>query len=303
MKYKITHKTAYDYSAPASLSQNELFLRPRETYCQKVLECHLTIVPEAQYLQRRLDYFGNTVDVFMIQHPHNELAVSATSLVETSNPTVPDSAGTAAWEVVTERLATHRQPAELDACQFVFSSPLVTLSPQAASYARPSFTPGTPVLLGALDLMRRIFTDFTYDKSASTVDTTVEQVLIKRKGVCQDFTHLATSCLRSLGLAARYVSGYLETMPPPGKAKLVGSDASHAWVSLFIPDAGWVDFDPTNNQLADDRYITLAWGRDYGDVAPVKGIVMGGGTHRLSVTVDVAARVELRPEAARQDAG
>ena len=138
--------------------------------------------------------------------------------------------------------------------------------------------------------MRRIFTDYLYDKSASNVDTSVELILANRKGVCQDFAHLAISCLRSHGLAARYVSGYLETIPAPGKPKLVGADASHAWVSIFVPDIGWVDFDPTNNQFAGERYITLAWGRDYGDVAPVKGVVMGGGVHRLSVTVDVSAQ-------------
>ncbi len=148
--------------------------------------------------------------------------------------------------------------------------------------------PETPLLDGAIDLVRRIYTDFAYDKTASTVDTTVEQILQKRKGVCQDFAHLAISCLRSLGLAARYVSGYLETIPPPGKPKLVGSDASHAWFSLFIPDFGWVDLDPTNNLLTSETHITVAWGRDYGDVAPVKGVVMGGGLHKLNVTVDVS---------------
>ena len=155
---------------------------------------------------------------------------------------------------------------------------------------RPSFAPGTPVLTGALDLVRRIFTDFTYDKSATTVDTAVDQVLLDRKGVCQDFAHVAISCLRALGLAARYVSGYLETSPPPGKPRLVGADASHAWISLFVPDAGWVDLDPTNNLIAGESHITVAWGRDYGDVTPVKGVVMGGGVHSLSVTVDVAAQ-------------
>ena len=152
-----------------------------------------------------------------------------------------------------------------------------------------SFPPGTPVLAGAVDLTRRIFTEFTYDKSASTVDTSVAQVLASRRGVCQDFSHFAIACLRSLGLAARYVSGYLETLPPPGKPKMVGADASHAWVSVFVPEVGWIDFDPTNNMLSGESHITLAWGRDYSDVAPVKGVVMGGGVHTLSVVVDVAA--------------
>ena len=293
MKYQITHKTGYKYSSPASLSQNELFLRPRITPVQNVHECRIAIVPEPQYLHRRIDYFGNSADVFMIQHPHDELGVTAISTVETTAPIVADHDKTASWETVVDRLVTHRQPADLDACQFVFASPMIMISPETLSYARPSFAPGTPVLAGAVDLMRRIYTEFSYDKSASTVETTVDQVLVDRKGVCQDFAHLATGCLRSLGLAARYVSGYLETIPPPGKEKLVGTDASHAWVSIFIPDNGWVDFDPTNNQVTNESYITLAWGRDYGDVAPVKGVVMGGGAHQLSVTVDVAARKEL----------
>lgn len=288
MKYQISHKTGYNYSASASLSQNELFLRPRLTQSQSVVDCRLSIEPEPQYHHHRTDYFGNKADVFLIQNPHDELAVTAVSIVETTNPVLPDPAFTLPWEDVARRLKTHSRSADLEACQFVFASPLVTVSPDALSYAMPSFSPSVPVLVGAMDLMRRIFTEFTYDKSASTVDTMVDQVLLNRKGVCQDFAHLAISCLRSLGLAARYVSGYLETLPPPGKPKMIGTDASHAWVSVYIPDSGWVDFDPTNNQMTNERYITLAWGRDYGDVAPVKGVVMGGGTHRLSVTVDVA---------------
>lgn len=289
MRYRILHKTGYNYSAPASLSQNELFLHPRKTPTQEVMECQLSIVPKPQYLQRRTDYFGNTVHVFMVQHPHDELAMSATSIVETSRPSTPSPDETLPWEEVVSRLVNQVQSIELEAYQFVFASPLITVKPDAVAYALSSFPPGTPVLAGAVDLVRRIYTDFTYDKSASTVDTTVEQVLANRKGVCQDFAHLAISCLRGLGLAARYVSGYLETFPAPGKLKLVGSDASHAWVSVFVPDFGWVDLDPTNNLIANETYITVSWGRDYGDVAPVKGVVMGGGTHMLSVMVDVAA--------------
>ena len=241
-------------------------------------------VPEPQYLQQQTDYFGNIAHVFMVQQPHDELAMTTVSMVETSLPATPAAASTSPWETVARRLAAPKGPAELAANQFVFVSPLITVSPEAIAYARPSFAPGTPVLAGSLDLVRRIFTDFTYDKSATTVD----QVLVDRKGVCQDFAHVAISCLRSLGLAAGYVSGYLETSPPPGQPRLVGADASHAWISLFVPDAGWVDLDPTNNLIAGESHITVAWGRDYGDVTPVKGVVMGGGVHSLSVTVDVA---------------
>jgi len=290
MNYRIIHKTAYRYSEPASLSQNELLLNPRETRIQRVAQSRLDIEPEPQYLHRRTDYFGNIVHVFMVQQPHDALNITATSIVETNRPVTPPPADTAPWETVARRLAAHDRPDELEASQFVFASPLITPGPSAREYAQPSFPPGIPVLAGAADLVRRIFTEFTYDKSVTTVETPVDQVLSSRKGVCQDFAHVAIACLRTLGLAARYVSGYLETAPPPGKPKLLGADASHAWISLFVPDAGWVDLDPTNNLINGESHITLAWGRDYGDVTPVKGVVMGGGVHTLSVMVDVAAQ-------------
>ncbi|MBU0946054.1 MAG: transglutaminase family protein [Proteobacteria bacterium] len=290
MIYRITHTTSYQYSAPASLSQNELFLSPRNTQSQELLSSQLYIEPKPQYLQERKDYFGNTAHVFMVQHPHNELAITMRNLVKTSNPVTPKANTTMAWEHVAQRLAEHKNPLDLDAHQFIFASPLVPLLSASHSYAAPSFLPGTPLLIGAIDLIRRIFTEFTYDKLASNVETTVELALMNKKGVCQDFALVAISCLRTLGLAARYVSGYLETIPPPGKEKLIGADASHAWISIFLPDFGWVDLDPTNNLFANETYITVAWGRDYGDVSPVKGVVMGGGTHTLSVTVDVSAQ-------------
>lgn len=288
MKYRITHTTSYNYSEPASLSQNELYLQPKETPSQRVLESLVTISPEPQYHTLRDDYFGNGVRVFMIQHPHNELVVTAISTVETTMPITPPVETTPSWEIVAEQLFTHRRPGDLDACQFKFASPLTMISPAIEAFARTSFPPARPVLSGAIDLMQRIFSEFSYDKDATTIDTPVEQVLTARKGVCQDFSHLAISCLRSLGLAARYVSGYLETQPPPGKPKLAGADASHAWLSIYIPDIGWVDIDPTNNLIPGEQHITLAWGRDYGDVTPVKGVVMGGGIHSMSVMVDVS---------------
>jgi transglutaminase-like putative cysteine protease len=291
MKYRVSHQTAYHYAEPASLSQNELFLHPRETGTQQVLDSRLSIVPEPQYLHRRTDYFGNTVHIFMVQQPHRELAVTTTSLVETHCPATPAPDHTLPWEAAVQRLTQHAEPALLAPYQFVFASPLIALSPDIRAYARPSFPPGKPLLAGAMDLMTRIFTEFNYDKTATTVDTSVDQVLASQKGVCQDFAHLAIGGLRSLGLAARYVSGYLETTPPPGKPKLIGADASHAWISLFVPDTGWVDLDPTNNLIPGESHITVAWGRDYGDVTPVKGVVMGGGVHSLAVKVDVRALV------------
>ena len=288
MIYRITHDTGYSYSAPASLSQNELYLTPRTTASQELLENELTITPDPQYETSRTDFFGNAVQLFMIQHTHEALAISAQSLVRTTNPVTPEPSETLPWEAAALRLNTELDAEMLDANRFCYASPLVRLVPGAREYALHSFQPDTPLLAGAIDLIKRIFTDFTYDKSVSTVDTTVDQILKNRSGVCQDFAHLALSCLRSLNLAARYVSGYLETLPPPGKPKLVGADASHAWISVFIPDFGWVDLDPTNNLFVNETYITLAWGRDYGDVAPVKGVVMGGGYHDLHVTVDVS---------------
>ncbi|MEE4242569.1 MAG: transglutaminase family protein, partial [Desulfopila sp.] len=200
MKYAITHTTAYKYSEPASLSQNELFLHPRTTPHQLVVDSSLSILPEPQYRHRRTDFFGNTVDVFMVHHPHDELVVHADSLVQTSVHALPDQSATAPWEEVAGRLASHSQTADFEAFPFLFASPLITVGPQTLSYAKVSFTPGRPVLAGALDLMQRIYHEFSYDKTASTIDTTVAQILKSRKGVCQDFAHFTISCLRSLGL-------------------------------------------------------------------------------------------------------
>jgi len=288
MRFAIRHQTIYGYSEPASLSQNELFLHPREMDTQRVVECSLDIRPTPQYLHQRKDFFGNTAHVFMVEQPHNELTVSAVSVVETASPVAPPASETPPWEQVARRLTDSCQSSDLEACQFVFPSPLVTAGPGPLAYTQPSFPPGTPVLAGALDLMHRIHSEFTYDKTATSVDTGVDQLLAYRKGVCQDFAHLAISGLRALGLAARYVSGYLQTAPPPGKPKLIGADASHAWISVYVPEAGWVDLDPTNDVVPGESHITLAWGRDYGDVTPVKGVVMGGGTHTLTVMVDVS---------------
>jgi transglutaminase-like putative cysteine protease len=288
MKYRVTHTTAYSYSEPASLSQNELFLTPRSTNRQQVMQTQLSFAPQPQYVHRRIDYFGNVVHVFMIEQPHAELSLTATSIVRTGRSLRIEPAATLPWEEVVRRLQAHTTPEDLEAYQFIFASPMIGIDPAIQAYARTSFPPGRPVLEGGMDLMQRIFTEFAYDKAASTVDTPVAQVLANKRGVCQDFSHLAIACLRSQGLAARYVSGYLETLPPPGKPKLEGADASHAWVALYVPGEGWVDLDPTNNIFAGEAHITLAWGRDYSDVAPVKGVVMGGGLHTLAVEVDVA---------------
>jgi len=288
MRYRINHTTSYSYSEPASLSQNELYLQPKQTTWQHVEKWQLTISPEPNYLRQREDYFGNTLQLFMIQHPHDKLVIAATSIVDTTTPITPAADTTPGWENVAQRLHQHASITDLQASQYRHASPLTMITPEIENYARLSFPPHHPILLGAIHLMGRIFHEFSYDKNATTIDTPVDRVLTEKKGVCQDFSHLMISCLRSLGLAARYVSGYLETQPPPGKQKLEGADASHAWLSVYIPDTGWVDLDPTNNLIPGKQHITLAWGRDYGDVTPVKGVVMGGGLHTMSVTVDVS---------------
>lgn len=287
MIYRIRHQTRYGYSQAASLSQNEVCLHPRATAAQKVRQARLSISPEPAYLHERTDFFGNRVHIFMVQHPHHELRIFSESVVETSVMPAPAPDATPAWETVAARLATFVTEEDLDARQYVFDSPLIPHLPAMADYARASFPPGTTVLRGALDLMNRIYKEFTYEKSATSVDTPIDVVLNTRKGVCQDFAQLHIAGLRTLGLAARYVSGYLETLPPPGTPKLVGADASHAWLSLYVPDIGWIDLDPTNDQIPGERHVTVAWGRDYGDVTPAKGVVMGGGVHSLSVEVDV----------------
>ncbi|SHJ31114.1 Transglutaminase-like enzyme, putative cysteine protease [Desulfatibacillum alkenivorans DSM 16219] len=287
MKYKVIHKTSYEYSEPAALSQNELCLFPRDAQRQVCESKRLTIRPKPTVLESRLDFFGNHVHNFMVQQPHQTLAVITESVIQTADWEGPDPASTAPWESIRERLASHENPEDLAACQFVYPSDFVSPSKALAAYAKESFTPGRPALEAALDLTARIFTEFKYDKDATNIGTPLQEVLKIKKGVCQDFAHLQIGCLRSLGLAARYVSGYLETIPPPGKQKLTGADASHAWLAVHIPELGWVDLDPTNNMIPGRRHITVAWGRDYGDVTPAKGVVWGGGAHNLIVGVDV----------------
>ena len=291
MIYEVRHKTCYRYSEPASLSQNELYLYPRSTPVQSVISRHLEISPDPDYLRGRYDYYGNQVNEFMVQQTHNELTILAQSKVETSPSPSPDPAATPDWESVADRIRNRKTVEDLNACQFLYESPMVTMKGEVLDYARLSFWHGATVLQGALDLTRRIHSEFTYEKGATTVDTPVQDVLRDKRGVCQDFAHLQIACLRSIGLAARYVSGYLETNPAPGQEKMIGADGSHAWLSIYIPDIGWVDLDPTNNLIPAGRHITVAWGRDYGDVTPVRGIVMGGGTHTMLVTVDVMPSV------------
>lgn len=289
MKYRVVHTTEFIYETQVGLCYNEARLLPRELPHQKVLLATLDIDPRPNDHDERFDYFGNRTDYFSIQQPHDHLIVTATSEVEVDKPDLFANAGDIPWEVVRERLRSDCSTDVLEASQFTLDSPIVGVDDPLTDYARPSFPAGRPLVEAVHDLMQRIFREFRFDPEFSTIATPLKEVLIHRSGVCQDFAHLAIGCLRSQGLAARYVSGYIETLPPPGKERLVGADASHAWFSVFQPGSGWLDFDPTNNQLPADRHITVAWGRDYADVTPLRGVAYGGGEHELKVAVDVLA--------------
>lgn len=287
MKYKIKHLTSYNYSESASLSHNELFLQVRDTPRQQVEQYSFEIEPAPIKISERTDLFGNTCRTFMVQQPHKKMTINSQCVVETLPGIHYDPETTSDWQQVAGQFSAPYSPEIFEASQFLYKSPMTVIDTEVTAYAAPSFPPGRPILSGAVELMNRIHRDFTYDKDATLVDTSVLQVLHKKRGVCQDFAHFYISALRGLGLAVRYVSGYLETLPPPGKQKLVGADASHAWLSVYTPEYGWVDLDPTNNIIPQEQHVVIGWGRDYSDITPVKGVVMGGGVHQLSVSVDM----------------
>ena len=289
MQYNISHITRYSHGDVASLSHNELFLTPRQTPTQNCVKTSITLIPAPSTFSQRVDFFGNTATTTTIQGGHNALEITAKSRVDLTPAAPINPEQTPAWDQVKDMVWQHTTPETLEAFQFVFASPMIPVDEKFAAWAWDLFQRGTPILKATLALTERIFTQFKYDPSATTTTTSVDAAFDMKRGVCQDFAHIEIACLRSLGLCARYVSGYLHTLPPPGKEKLVGADASHAWLSIFIPGMGWVDLDPTNNVIPTDQHLTLAWGRDYSDVTPVKGTVLGGGDHQLSVSVDVSA--------------
>jgi len=288
VKLRVIHRTSYQYSDPVTTSLHEARLSPRDSENQRTLSHELVITPVPSARRRRFDYFGNRVQHFGISEPHRSLDVLATSVVDLHPGRALDLTRTPAWEVVRARLSSDRKRDMLDAYAMTFDSTHVKASNEIREYGELSFSAGRPVLDGVHDLIRRIFTEFTYDPRATEVSTPIDEVLKKKRGVCQDFAHLAIACIRAQGLAARYVSGYLLTRPPPGKVKLVGADASHAWISAFVPEYGWVDFDPTNGVLPSDEHVTIAYGRDFADVTPLRGVILGGGQHELTVSVDVS---------------
>lgn len=290
MKYQVRHITQYHYSAPVSLCYNMAHLLPRDTAYQNCLNQHISITPTPSYQREGQDYFGNQTFYFSIEDPHTTLAIDVVSdmhinsrnrseWVEFNNMTCGD---------LRQQLNIPETPELRLAKEFVFDSPNVQSSPALRDYAAQLFADEQPLLAALQNFTQKIFDEFTFDPNATTVATPLEQVLAQRSGVCQDFAHLAIGCLRSVGLPARYMSGYLETLPPPGEEKLVGADASHAWFAVYLPKLGWVEFDPTNNMLPSDQHIVTAWGRDYGDVSPLQGVVFDGGDNQyMTVSVDV----------------
>lgn len=287
MRYTVTHRTAYSYSSAVSLCHNEARLLPRITPWQICRQSQIDIHPAPALSAEREDFFGNRVLYFAIQDIHQHLEVKFRTEVMVNSRSFFESSTSLPCKEVVRRLRQGLDSEIIEARQFILSSPFIDPSRFLRKYAKDSFPMGRPLLEAVADLNHRIHRDFNYDPHFTTVATPLDHVLENRRGVCQDFAHLAIGCLRSLGLAARYVSGYLETLPPPGQHKLVGADASHAWLAVYLPGEGWAEFDPTNDCMPGEKYITLAWGRDYGDVAPLKGIMSGGGTHTLEVGVDV----------------
>lgn len=289
MKYRVTHSTRYAYQKDVTLCHNVAHLLMRSTLQQNCYLSELQITPPPASVNEWLDIFGNRQVSFSIQAPHQELKVTAISEVEVvSMKSLFDRSSVISWQQAAEYLRGSEDAEAVEARIYSLESSFIEFQQEVADYCVPSFTADRALLDVVEDLMHRIHQDFEYDPGFSTIATPLRDVIKHKKGVCQDFAHLAIACLRMQGLAARYVSGYLETIPPAGEEKLVGADASHAWFSVYVPLYGWVDFDPTNALIPAEQHITVAWGRDYSDVAPMKGIIFGGGDeHQLEVAVDV----------------
>lgn len=289
MRLQVTHETRYDYTPAVETAQHMAHLRPLDLPWQRVISHQLHVEPAPAQLTETRDVYGNTRSFFSLQTTHDVLSVVAESVVDTQPPPLPR--GSLPWEATRERYRYQAGARYDPAAEFVFPSPYAPRHDEFAAYARPSFAAGLPLLVAARDLMDRIHTDFDYDTKSTQVNTPALEALRQRKGVCQDFAHVMVACLRAIGLPARYVSGYLLTEPPPGQPRLVGSDASHAWVSIYVHDelgrGTWSDLDPTNNRAPGEDYVTLAWGRDYSDVSPMRGVIHGGANHSLHVGVTV----------------
>lgn len=287
MEYDVRHVTTYRYLQDVSYSCHIAHLMPRKTALQDVVRAEIVLSETPSSRSRRTDFFGNAVEWFAIDHPHNVLEVLSQSRVRVESAPPLDPGKSLPWEKVRKLVADAVEPEACAAVQFIFDSPLTASRATIAHYAEASFPKGRPISEGAFDLMHRIHAEFRYDTTVTDATTPVDRVFDIRSGVCQDLAHVGIACLRALGLPARYVSGYLLTEPPPGKPRLLGADASHAWFSVWAPPFGWIDLDPTNDMRPSDGHVTVAWGRDYTDVPPINGVITGGGEHIVDVGVDV----------------
>ncbi|MGF1563530.1 MAG: transglutaminase N-terminal domain-containing protein [Geminicoccaceae bacterium] len=290
MNYRVRHLSRFRYGQPVNLSHHLVHLRPRHVAHQVCRTHELRVAPRPARLREERDPFDNPVARLTVDAPHDALEIEAISVIEVTAPARPERPETTwPWDGVHARAMADLTPDGLAIYQYAFDSRYTstTAFSELSAFTAESFPPGRPLLDAAIELMGRVHAAFVYDSEATDTETTLDEVLSKKRGVCQDFAHLQIACLRALGLPARYVSGYLLTHPPEGKPRLVGADASHAWLSVWVPDVGWVDLDPTNNVIPGDEHITLAYGRDYGDVSPVRGVMIGGGAHEVGVEVDV----------------
>jgi len=301
VQLSIVHETHYRYSSPVALSQQLLHLTPRELPWQHCDSHRIEVEPQTGEFEELGDYYGNRTVHLLLATPHESLLVRAQSEVSVEpHAQAALAGGQAQWEAVRARLRTLDAPALVGPAEFLYESPHVERLRLLGDYAAKSFVEGRGIVDASLDLARRIHKDFIFDRTATSVSTPLKQVMKERRGVCQDFAHLMVGCLRMLGLAARYVSGYILTAPPPGRPRLVGADASHAWASVWCgEERGWIDIDPTNNCLVDDNHVTLGWGRDFGDVTPMRGVILGGGTQQLGVRVTVTPKIDARIESAQ----
>lgn len=292
MNYSVSHRTTYRYESDVVYSRLVAHLAPRTTARQRAHTFEVTLAPQPVKHFARADFFGNTTSWFVIDEPHDVLEIVAESQVsvEAAPAFAPESSRS--WESVRGALEVPAYAEAADALQFTFDTPLTAANDDVVTYARQSFVRGRSLFACVLELNTRIYADFTFDKDATDTRTTVKEAFELKAGVCQDLAHVGLAAVRTMGLAARYVSGYLLTHPPPGKERLIGADASHAWFAVWIPPFGWIDFDPTNDMLPGCEHITVAWGRDYCDVAPIHGIVTGGSEHEVDVAVDVVPHGE-----------
>jgi transglutaminase-like putative cysteine protease len=288
MIFDVSHKTLYRYSSPVVQSQHLVHMSPRVVDRQTIRHHSLIVEPAPAMRYEGTDAFGNPVVILDIEVPHKEFVLHARSRIETHRPAVIDLPRSAAWDRLENVARSAGGTIDLDVMQYRCVSRLTTSTLDIADYTAQSFTPGRPILVGAHDFIMRIYREFKFDPTATDISTPIAQVFKQRRGVCQDFAHLTIAGLRALRIPARYVSGYILTRPPPGQPKRQGTDASHAWISVWSPEAGWVDFDPTNGIVVADEHVTIAHGRDYDDVSPISGVLIGGGEHTVTVGVDMA---------------